>query len=207
MAYTVPSVYLKQYTPKEIHDLKRSFKAFDLDGNGFIDEKELGDVLLQIGEKPTTLTLHKMIAEVDTNQDGQIEFSEFLTLLSSLRTTSSSTNTNQPSSFKPPPPPPISGSDVPTRKSSFASSPNSSTVYDRSSSSGFSGFSPDVGSLRSTVSNMSRVSISGVASGIPHLAQVVQKQQQIHETWSGGVHSVSDVYYYIYLIEINLFLF
>lgn len=83
--YQVPSEYLKHYSPKEIHDLKGAFKEFDVDGNGSVDVDELSKVLTSIGEVSTTVRVKSIIAEVDLNHNGTIEFSEFLTILSFLR--------------------------------------------------------------------------------------------------------------------------
>ncbi|CAK4116900.1 unnamed protein product [Aphanomyces euteiches] len=85
MSYLVPSEYLQKFTPKEIQDLKRVFKQFDTNGNGSIDANELSRLLLSVGEQPSPELIRDLIASVDTDQSGTIEFREFLTLLYELR--------------------------------------------------------------------------------------------------------------------------
>ncbi|OQS06921.1 fimbrin [Thraustotheca clavata] len=85
MSYLVPSEYLQKFSPKEIQELKRAFKQFDLDQNGSIDTNELSRVLLAVGEVPTDELVADLIASVDTDKSGTIEFQEFLTLLYELR--------------------------------------------------------------------------------------------------------------------------
>jgi len=47
-----------------------------------ITTKELGTVMRSLGQNPTEAELADMIAEVDANGNGQIDFSEFLTMMS-----------------------------------------------------------------------------------------------------------------------------
>ncbi|KDO19870.1 hypothetical protein SPRG_14900 [Saprolegnia parasitica CBS 223.65] len=85
MSYLVPSEYLQKFSPKEIQDLKRAFKQFDTDSDGSIDASELSNVLLAVGEVPSDAFVADLIASVDTDKSGTIEFPEFLTLLYELR--------------------------------------------------------------------------------------------------------------------------
>ena len=51
------------------------------DGDGQITTKELGTVMLSLGQNPTEAELQDMINEVDTNGNGAIDFPEFLTMM------------------------------------------------------------------------------------------------------------------------------
>ncbi|CDW81015.1 calmodulin [Stylonychia lemnae] len=54
---------------------------FDKDGDGTITAKELGIVMRQLGLNPTEDELLEMIQEVDEDGNGEINFTEFLTIM------------------------------------------------------------------------------------------------------------------------------
>merc|ERR1719378_457262 len=58
-------------------DLKASFDMFDINGDSFITEDELWDVMVKCGEKLTREVIRLMINDVDTTGDGKITFQEF----------------------------------------------------------------------------------------------------------------------------------
>ena len=60
---------------------KEVFKIFDTDGNGTICETELGIVLRALGQQPTEDELKELMYEADLNENGVIEFDEFLTMI------------------------------------------------------------------------------------------------------------------------------
>lgn len=80
-------------TQAEIDAARDSFLAFDKDRSGTIDMWELKQVLegiyinfyskcfIAMGQKPTEEELFQMIAEVDDNMSGAIDFSEFLQVI------------------------------------------------------------------------------------------------------------------------------
>lgn len=84
-SYQVPSKFLREFSPKEIHQLKQSFKSFDVDGNGSIEQKELAQVFQQLHEPHTEPQLTTMLSRVSLNDRSIIEFPEFLTILSRIR--------------------------------------------------------------------------------------------------------------------------
>lgn len=48
---------------------------------GCITTKELGTVMRSLGQNPTEAELQDMISEVDADQNGTIDFPEFLNLM------------------------------------------------------------------------------------------------------------------------------
>lgn len=54
---------------------------FDKNGDGKITTKELGTVMRSLGQNPTEAELTDMINEVDVDNDGSIDFPEFLTMM------------------------------------------------------------------------------------------------------------------------------
>ena len=54
---------------------------FDKDGDGTITAKELEIILKRLGQNPTDEELEEMIKEVDVDQNGTVDFSEFLTMM------------------------------------------------------------------------------------------------------------------------------
>jgi len=65
-------------TKEEIAEYRSVFNTFDADGSGAIDEKELKQALDAMGYKPSDDDVKAMIAEVDADRSGKIEWSEFL---------------------------------------------------------------------------------------------------------------------------------
>lgn len=51
---------------------------FDLDRNGHITSTEIGTVMKSLGEEIPGFKLRDIIKEVDKNQNGTVEFEEFL---------------------------------------------------------------------------------------------------------------------------------
>ena len=54
------------------------FKVFDADGDGLISKREVREVYRKLGETISEEVLNEMLEEVDSNQDGQISFEEFI---------------------------------------------------------------------------------------------------------------------------------
>ncbi|CAN6714493.1 unnamed protein product [Malus baccata var. baccata] len=71
----------EQLTEEQIAEFKEAFCLFDKDGDGCITTKELGTVMRSLGQNPTEAELQDMISEVDADQNGTIDFSEFLNLM------------------------------------------------------------------------------------------------------------------------------
>ncbi len=60
----------------------QSFFSFQ-DGNGFINRQELAVVMMNLGEKLTNDEINSMIEEADVDGDGQIDYEEFYTMMTS----------------------------------------------------------------------------------------------------------------------------
>lgn len=61
-------------------DLRQIFREFDLNGDGLIQKHELRAVMQKMGQSPTDQELEAMFAAADRNRDGNIDFTEFLTI-------------------------------------------------------------------------------------------------------------------------------
>ena len=55
-------------------ELLYAFKKFDLNGTGYISVKELKQVLSNIGQNFSDSQIASMIASVDKDKDGQLNF-------------------------------------------------------------------------------------------------------------------------------------
>lgn len=78
--------YSNKFSASELDTLKQHFNAFDLDGSGAISESELKTVLKRVvGEQRSDADIREMIASVDSNQDGEVQFSEFLRMAYDLK--------------------------------------------------------------------------------------------------------------------------
>merc|ERR1719409_616249 len=64
-------------------ELKEAFRVFDRDNNGFISATELRHVMTNLGEKLTDEEVDEMIREADIDGDGQVNYKEFVTMMTS----------------------------------------------------------------------------------------------------------------------------
>ncbi|KAJ3043504.1 calmodulin-like 3 [Rhizophlyctis rosea] len=68
-------------TEEEEEYYREAFRIFDKDSSGAIDPSELLQAMLSIGLSPTPDELRAMIARVDVDQTGTVEFDEFLRMI------------------------------------------------------------------------------------------------------------------------------
>ena len=70
-----------QLTEEQIAEFKEAFSLFDKDGDGTITTKELGTVMRLLGQNTIEAELQDMINKVDADDNGTIDFPEFLTMM------------------------------------------------------------------------------------------------------------------------------
>lgn len=73
----------KALNNEQIARLKEVFDEFDADGSGSIDAGELRNVFLSMGQEASVEEMSQMIAGVDDDDSGEIEFNEFMVLMCS----------------------------------------------------------------------------------------------------------------------------
>ncbi|BFZ19131.1 hypothetical protein BsWGS_22170 [Bradybaena similaris] len=67
----------------EEEELRQAFRVFDKSGCGYITPSDLRAVLQCMGQELTEEEIDEMIAEVDIDGDGRIDFEEFITCMRS----------------------------------------------------------------------------------------------------------------------------
>ena len=78
-----PTEYLRPgFTEFDIVELKNAFDIFDQDKSGSIDIKELKSQIESQGLEFTNADIFQLVLEIDSDNSGQIEFPEFLNLIS-----------------------------------------------------------------------------------------------------------------------------
>ena len=55
-------------------EIKKVFRVFDRDGNGYIDAEELKFMVTNMGEKMSDAEVDEMIREADIDGDGRINY-------------------------------------------------------------------------------------------------------------------------------------
>ncbi|XP_065665877.1 calmodulin [Hydra vulgaris] len=74
---------MDKLSEEQIKEFRDAFTAFDKDNNGFITSSELVTVLRSLGLNPTEKEICRIINEVDFDGNGKIDFSEFVSLMTS----------------------------------------------------------------------------------------------------------------------------
>mmetsp|Transcript_62283 Transcript_62283/g.167126 ORF Transcript_62283/g.167126 Transcript_62283/m.167126 type:complete len:147 (+) Transcript_62283:86-526(+) len=69
---------LSQQEIEKAHD---SFNKYDVDHSGFIDAWELKEAMKSLGQNPSDEELFALLAQVDTDGSGNIDFQEFLQVI------------------------------------------------------------------------------------------------------------------------------
>merc|ERR1711964_955636 len=77
-----PSKYERPgLTEDEIEEIKEAFDLFDTVGSGSIDPKELKAAMQSLGFEAKNQTIYQMISDLDRDGSGNIEFEEFLDMM------------------------------------------------------------------------------------------------------------------------------
>ncbi|CAI8608611.1 unnamed protein product [Vicia faba] len=66
---------------EQIAELREIFRSFDRNNDGTLTQLELNSLLRSLGLKPSAEQLEGFIQRADTNNNGLIEFSEFVALV------------------------------------------------------------------------------------------------------------------------------
>lgn len=70
-------------TEDEVEEIREAFNLFDTDGSGTIDPKELKVAMQSLGFESKNPTIYQMIADLDKEGQGHIDFEEFLDAITS----------------------------------------------------------------------------------------------------------------------------
>ena len=81
----LPDDLAKQFDDAQIEGFKKEFDSYDLDASGTIDDHEVRLILKVMGEKINEKKLKDMISEIDEDGSGEIEFDEFVRMVSALK--------------------------------------------------------------------------------------------------------------------------
>ncbi|CDJ70095.1 caltractin, putative [Eimeria necatrix] len=65
-------------TADEIEEVREAFSLFDTDGSGTVDPKELKAAMQTLGFESKNPSVFQMIAELDRDGGGPVDFEEFL---------------------------------------------------------------------------------------------------------------------------------
>jgi hypothetical protein len=68
-------------TPDQVNEIKEAFDLFDTDGSGNISSKEWRVAMRSMGFEPTKEESRAMLAEMDKDGSGTIDFEEFLEMV------------------------------------------------------------------------------------------------------------------------------
>ena len=68
-------------TADEVIEIKEAFDLFDSDKSGQIDTNELKQALQNLGIDAKNQTLQNMLADIDKNGSGDIDFDEFIDMM------------------------------------------------------------------------------------------------------------------------------
>uniref|UniRef100_A0A2P2IX10 Caltractin n=1 Tax=Rhizophora mucronata TaxID=61149 RepID=A0A2P2IX10_RHIMU len=68
-------------TPQKRQEIREAFDLFDTDGSGNIDARELNVAMRALGFEMTEEQINQMIADVDKDGSGAIDFDEFVHMM------------------------------------------------------------------------------------------------------------------------------
>lgn len=81
MATTGNDAHLPNGLPSKDKEMKEAFEMFDKNQDGKISSEELGGVLRTLGHDYTMDDIEDMIKHADTNENGYVEYDEFILLM------------------------------------------------------------------------------------------------------------------------------
>jgi hypothetical protein len=83
--YKLPDILLTEFTPQEVNNMQHLFEELDEDRSGAIDVVELGVLFDKLEEEITQERLREIIAEVDDDDSGELEYPEFMMLMAKFK--------------------------------------------------------------------------------------------------------------------------
>jgi calmodulin len=81
----LPPELARYFKPAEIIQYKKTFEMIDEDGSHEIDEQELSTLLASFGEAPKPYKLKRMMAQVDQDESGSLNFEEFVWMMKEVK--------------------------------------------------------------------------------------------------------------------------
>ena len=72
----------EKISPQQLEEYKLAFSAFDENGDGSISSIEIEKVMKQLGLNPTKDEVRDLLNELDVDQNGTIDFNEFVSVMS-----------------------------------------------------------------------------------------------------------------------------
>lgn len=75
----------KKVTKEDIEEMREIFAKADLNGNGYVECCELHKLLKEAGHPLPGYKVREIITKVDTNEDGRLNFEEFLTIVNDCK--------------------------------------------------------------------------------------------------------------------------
>jgi len=66
----------------QIDEMQEAFNFFDRDQSGTISAKEIANVMRSLGQNPTESEISDIVHEMDADGNGEIDFDEFVTMMS-----------------------------------------------------------------------------------------------------------------------------
>lgn len=72
--------------PKEkLEEYKESFKLFDKNDDGKISPEEIYEVLKTYGQESTIEEVRRMVADLDADESGELDFNEFIAFMQRMQ--------------------------------------------------------------------------------------------------------------------------
>jgi Ca2+-binding EF-hand superfamily protein len=83
--YAVPLKIMGSFSFETVQEFRKVFQDLDTDNSGTVDVDEIATMFKKLGEKTSRKKIVEMMAEVDTDGSGFIEFQEFLMLMLQIK--------------------------------------------------------------------------------------------------------------------------
>ena len=69
---------MSKLSAEQVDELKKAFAVMDTNGDGVVTKEELRNLLKGLGEEVDDSVVDEMIKIADENNDGKIQFDEFV---------------------------------------------------------------------------------------------------------------------------------